>query len=372
MNTERASAEHVEAVFARLANASLAMTARYLSHENPQTMAAVLLLVPQERAARVLERLPADMRATVLRSMAKNRPPLPAAMHVVAQVLETELLTSRPVPDGRQDEVRRIVELMAPDMRRAAEATLADETGRAEPGEANADPRPPAPMPFSPLPSTEKIQENRKADPSISYERLPMLELILDRLVRGMSTSHRGLTSEYLQVSLDWIMSCRFDEYVNSLPVPVMLSVFRFEAWKGRGLLVADASHIQMMVESLLGGRTGITPARGRPYSLIDRSVFELTTAAIAQDLAKAFSEVIDPVELKLERTETNARFAAVVPATDAIIVSRLRIDMEGSRGLCDLVLPYATLEPLREALLQSGVYVPKLHSPPKPEGQAA
>ena len=39
----------------------------------------------------------------------------------------------------------------------------------------------------------------------VSYERLPMLEVVFDRLVRMMSTSLRNFTSDNVEVSLDSI-----------------------------------------------------------------------------------------------------------------------------------------------------------------------
>src|SRR5882724_10286326 len=37
----------------------------------------------------------------------------------------------------------------------------------------------------------------------VSYERLPMLEIVFDRLVRLMTTSLRNFTSDNVEVSLD-------------------------------------------------------------------------------------------------------------------------------------------------------------------------
>ena len=61
----------------------------------------------------------------------------------------------------------------------------------------------------------------------VSYERLPMLEIVFDRLVRLMTTSLRNLTSDNVEVSLDRITSVRFGEYLNSIPLPTILSVLR-------------------------------------------------------------------------------------------------------------------------------------------------
>ena len=46
----------------------------------------------------------------------------------------------------------------------------------------------------------------------VSYERLPMLEIVFDRLLRMMSTSLRNLTSDNVEVSLDSITSIRFED----------------------------------------------------------------------------------------------------------------------------------------------------------------
>ena len=63
----------------------------------------------------------------------------------------------------------------------------------------------------------------------VSYERLPMLEIVFDRLVRLMTTSLRNFTSDNVEVSLDNITSIRFGDYLNSIPLPAILAVFRAE-----------------------------------------------------------------------------------------------------------------------------------------------
>src|SRR6201992_740696 len=64
----------------------------------------------------------------------------------------------------------------------------------------------------------------------VSYERLPMLEVVFDRLVRLMTTSLRNFTSDNVEVSLDSITSIRFGDYLNSIPLPAILAVFHAEA----------------------------------------------------------------------------------------------------------------------------------------------
>ncbi|MBT3557192.1 MAG: flagellar motor switch protein FliM [Rhodospirillales bacterium] len=188
----------------------------------------------------------------------------------------------------------------------------------------------------------------------VSYERLPMLEVVFDRLVRLMSTSLRNFTSDNVEVSLDNIASIRFGDYLNSIPLPAMLSVFKAEEWDNFGLITVDSSLIYSIVDVLLGGRRGTAAMRieGRPYTTIERSLVERMVQVMLQDLSAAF-EPLSPVTMRFDRLETNPRFATISRPSNAAIVARLRIDMEDRGGRLELLLPYATLEPVRELLLQ-------------------
>jgi flagellar motor switch protein FliM len=68
---------------------------------------------------------------------------------------------------------------------------------------------------------------------------------------------------------------------------------------------------------------------------------------------AKAAFEPLTPVNFNLDRLETNPRFAAIARPANAAILVKLRIDMEDRGGRIELLLPYATLEPIRKMLLQ-------------------
>jgi flagellar motor switch protein FliM len=188
----------------------------------------------------------------------------------------------------------------------------------------------------------------------VSYERLPMLEIIFDRLVRLMSTSLRNFTSDNIEVSLDNITSIRFGDYLNSIPLPAMLTVFRAEEWDNYGLLTVDSSLIYSIVDVLLGGRRGTAAMRieGRPYTTIEQTLVERMISVILKDMSAAF-DPLSRVTFTFDRLETNPRFASIARPANAAILVRLRLDMEDRGGRLEMLLPYATIEPVRELLLQ-------------------
>src|SRR3954471_20488640 len=188
----------------------------------------------------------------------------------------------------------------------------------------------------------------------VNYERLPMLEVVFDRLVRMMSTSLRNFTSDNVEVSLDQISSVRFGDYLNSIPLPAMLSVFKAEEWDNYGLMVVDSALIYSIVDVLLGGRRGTAAMRieGRPYTTIERNLVERLIQVVLADLSASFDPLC-PVTFRFERLEVNPRFATISRLSNAAVLARLRVDMEDRGGRMELLLPYATLEPVRELLLQ-------------------
>ena len=188
----------------------------------------------------------------------------------------------------------------------------------------------------------------------VNYERLPMLDIVFDRLVRLMSTSLRNLTSDNVDVSLDQVSTVRFGDYMNSIPLPAMLSVFKAEEWDNNGLMVTDSALIYSIVDVLLGGRKGETSIRveGRPYTTIESKLVERMVHVTLTDLSSAF-DPLSPVTFNLDRVETNPRFATITQTGNACVLARLRIDMGERGGRMEILIPYATLEPIRALLLQ-------------------
>jgi len=90
----------------------------------------------------------------------------------------------------------------------------------------------------------------------------------------------------------------------------------------------------------------------GRPYTTIERVLVQRMVEVVLNDARAAF-EPLTAVSFNLDRLETNPRFAAIARPANAAILVKLRIDMDDRGGRIELLLPYATLEPIRKMLLQ-------------------
>ena len=91
------------------------------------------------------------------------------------------------------------------------------------------------------------------------------------------------------------ISSIRFGDYLNSIPLPAILAVFRAEELDNYGLLTVDSNLIYSIVDVLLGGRRGTAALRieGRPYTTIERVLVQRMVEVVLAD-AHVHLEVLD------------------------------------------------------------------------------
>ena len=187
-----------------------------------------------------------------------------------------------------------------------------------------------------------------------NHERLPMLEVVCERMVRTLGTSMRNLTADSLDVRAERVSTMRFAEFMDHLPLPAMIGVFLAKQWGNYGLITVDSSLVYAVVDSLLGGRRAPSTMRidGRAFTAIETHLVGRMMQQTLDDFAQSF-EAIEPVDFALERVEVTPRFAAIAAPTNLTAVASFRIDMEGRGGRFHLVLPHATIEPVREKLIE-------------------
>lgn len=187
------------------------------------------------------------------------------------------------------------------------------------------------------------------------HQRLPMLEVISDRMLRSFATSMRQLSADPMEVSLVSVSGGRFGDIMNRAALPAMFGVFRIDPWGSYGVLAIEPALIYSSVDALLGGRhaAGAPPrVEGRAFTSIETSLVGRLMEQVLTDFGSAFAQVA-AITPKLERIETSPRFASIVGPSIVTAHCQFRVDMNGRGGRFSLLLPSTTLEPVREALMQ-------------------
>ncbi|ANC92693.2 flagellar motor switch protein FliM [Azospirillum humicireducens] len=188
---------------------------------------------------------------------------------------------------------------------------------------------------------------------TVNKDRLPMLDVVFDRMVRMLNTSLRQFASTNVEASLSKIEWLRYTDFQDTIELPALIGVARAEPWDNQMLVSIDSALIYCMMDVLLGGRRS-RPGRidGRAYTSIERKMTERMMKVVLQDLGQSFDPLAQ-VDFVFDRLEVNPQFATITRATNAIIRVRIAVEVERRTGHIDIVIPYATLEPIRGKLVQ-------------------
>lgn len=191
----------------------------------------------------------------------------------------------------------------------------------------------------------------------VSHRRLPMLDVIFDRASRLMTTSLRQLVDENVEIALDDVASTRFADFQQSLSVPSVIGVARASALDGHALVAADSAFLLAVVDGLLGGRRGGDglDAAERGFTAIELSIAHRVFEALIDNLSEAFRPVMEG-GFELQRIETTPRFAAIAQGASVCALAKFRVRFDGSVARAAVLIPHATLEPVRRSLEQAFV----------------
>ncbi len=181
--------------------------------------------------------------------------------------------------------------------------------------------------------------------------RMPTLDIIYERFIRlyrmSLSNSLRKIASISI-ISTDLL---KFGEFVNTLPIPSCMCIMRFESLRGPALLVFESKLAYALVDSYFGGTDRpYTKIEGKEFTRIELSIMKKVMDLAIKDLEDAWAPV-HKTDITFVRTEVNPQFVGVVPPSDVIISTTFEVELENASGTIALVIPYSTIEPIKNKL---------------------
>jgi flagellar motor switch protein FliM len=187
--------------------------------------------------------------------------------------------------------------------------------------------------------------------------RLPQLEVIYEKFMRAFRVSLSSTLRKIASITLTSTEFLKFGEFINTLPMPTCMSVLRFGNLRGSALMVIESKLAYALVDSFFGGADRpYTKIDGKEFTQIELSIVRKVVELAINDLENAWASV-EKIDCSFVRTEVNPQFVGIVPPTDVVIASTFDVELENATGTISIVVPYATIEPIKQKL-QSGFQV--------------
>lgn len=181
--------------------------------------------------------------------------------------------------------------------------------------------------------------------------RMPTLDIIHDRFIRLFRVTLSNALRKIANLSVNSTGPLKFSEFMNSLPLPSCLNILRLDPLRGAAVLVIESKLLYALVDSFFGGNdVPYTKIEGKDFTQIEIKIARRVVLAAIDDYEKAW-EPVYPLKVGYSRTEINPQFVAVVPPSDVVIATTFDVELEKVSGTIKVVIPYATLEPIKSKL---------------------
>ena len=181
--------------------------------------------------------------------------------------------------------------------------------------------------------------------------RLPQLEVIYEKFMRAFRVSLSSSLRKNASITLTSTEFLKFGEFINTLPMPTCMSVLRFGNLRGSALFVIESKLAYALVDSFFGGADRpYTKIDGKDFTPIELSIVQKVVGLAINDLEMAWAS-IEKIGCSFVRTEVNPQFVGIVPPTDVVIASTFDVELENATGTISIVIPYATIEPIKQKL---------------------
>ncbi len=180
--------------------------------------------------------------------------------------------------------------------------------------------------------------------------RIPGLEVISEQLIRSLRMHLSTILREAVDIHSLPLQMERFKDFLNRIPVPTSIHIFKLEPLKGQSLLVIDATLAFLFIERFLGGERKHIKVEGREFTTIEQKLIKKVVNVIFNELEKAWRNIV-PVKAKYIRGEVNPQFARVLMPEETVIVTGYNIELESLSGKILFCYSLNTLQPVKEKL---------------------
>ena len=181
--------------------------------------------------------------------------------------------------------------------------------------------------------------------------RMPTLDIINDRFARAVRGEISNLLRRTPEIDPQSPRIEKYGEFLSNLITPTNLNVINLSTLTGLGLIVLEPALVFTAVDHLFGG-DGRYHMRieGRDFTPVEQRIIKRLLDIVTSEYERAW-EPVHAMKFEYLRSEMHSQFVNILTASDLVVASTFNIEIGNVKGAIHVCLPYAALEPLRDAL---------------------
>ena len=182
-------------------------------------------------------------------------------------------------------------------------------------------------------------------------DQIRTFNIVFQNFVQLFSNQLTGLLRTTCECEVVSIEESSFNEFNNSLPSPVILSVLQAPPMNGHLLLSFYPECAYIIINRLLGGVGNGGASMPKAFTEIDLAMMERTVRLICSNFTEAWSRIL-ALDASVERLETSSQFAQIAALSEATVVIIIMIHIGNEEGMMSFCIPHTAIEPITKALV--------------------
>lgn len=188
----------------------------------------------------------------------------------------------------------------------------------------------------------------------LAPSELRRIRLRHEQFVRSLAARLAIFLRLELTVQLGKLQIVGYQKFLEPLPNPTHITLFKTDPLKGVGLLVMPPRLGVTLVDRLLGG-PGQMSDQSRELSELEIALADQVTLLLLGEWCAHWPEMRE-LRPAILGHENNSRFLQTAPADTAMLVLPLNLGLGDQTQPAYLAFPYATVEPLVRLLCPAGL----------------
>lgn len=193
-----------------------------------------------------------------------------------------------------------------------------------------------------------KVYDFKKAN-RFSKEQMRALNIVYRSFVHLLGNYLMGTLRTTCDVDILSLEEMSFNEFNNSVPSPVLISVLNMPPFKGSTIFEMSSEVAYSVISRVLGGTKTVT-SHGRQFTEIELVIIERVIWQMLGCMDEAWKKVL-PVSTCLDRLETSMQFSQIVDLNEAVVVITINVTVGAEEGLIAFCLPHSAVESVAEKL---------------------
>lgn len=176
-----------------------------------------------------------------------------------------------------------------------------------------------------------------------SKEQIRTLQILHENYARILGNFLSAYLRVPVQVQLVSVSQVTYEEFIFSLPLPTLITVFSMNQEMGNAMLETNPAFVFPLIDLVFGGK-GVHSRDDRELTDIEISVMRNLNAKLLDNLRYCWEDIVE-LTPSIESMDTNPQFNQMFASTETVALVTFNVQVKENEGFINLCFPYITLE---------------------------